>query len=186
MQTMLVPSVALRLRLSEGNSAAWLILAPEETERAVALELQREILAQGGMASVWPGQALGTSVIALLVVTGDALDIMPARLDELRSQLTKDGGVLAFVVPEAHGGKFLHDAPHIASFVADRVVSTSAEDDVAPPEYIDRRLASLRETYGMTDEQAREAFESGRFADDIYFLEWMVLLGGASKDGRGT
>lgn len=180
---MLIPSVALRLRLSEGSSAAWLVLVPEGTERAVALELDDEITRQGGAAWVWPGQEPGSGSIGLLVVTGDALEVLPARLDDFRSTLIKDS-VVAFIVPEPRGGDFLHDAPHMASFVANRVVSTSAEDDEAPPEYVARRLASLREAYGMTDEQAREAFESGRFADDIHFLEWMVLLGEPPKVGR--
>ena len=183
-QPTLISSVALRLRLSEGSGAAWLILVPEGTERAVALELQSEIAAQGGMASVWPGRTPEPSEIALFVVTGDALEILPPRLDELRSKLTNDG-VVAFVVAEARGGQFLHDAPHMASFVADRVVATSAEDDQAPPEYVARRLASLREAYGMTDAQAREAFASGQHADDIHLLEWMVLLG-QDADGGGS
>jgi hypothetical protein len=161
-----------------------LILVPEGTERAVALELDDEITRQGGSAWVWPGQEPGSGSIGLLVVTGDALDVLPVRLDDLRSTLIKDN-VVVFIVSEPHGGKFLHDAPHMASFVADRVVSTSAEDDEAPPEYVARRLASLREAYGMTDDQAREAFESGGFADDIHFLEWMILLGHVPETGAG-
>lgn len=181
---MLISSVALRLRLSEGSSAAWLVLVPDGTELAVALELQREIVAQGGGASIWPGEAPGSGAIALFAVTGDALERLPARLDELRSTLVENG-VVAFIVAEPHGGKFLHDAPHMASFIADRVVATTADDDEAPPEYVARRLASLREAYGMTDAQARAAFESGRFADDLHFLEWMVLLGDEPKEGSG-
>lgn len=179
---MLVSSLALRLRVSEGSSAAWLVLVPEGTERNVALELQSEIVAQDGSASVWPGQDPGSEPIALLVVAGDALRVLPPRLDALRSTLTKDS-VVAFIVPEAHGGKFLHDASFMASFVGGRAVYTNADDDEAPPEYVARRLASLREAYGMTDEQAREAFASGRAAADIHFLEWMVLLDEPADNG---
>lgn len=180
---MSISSVALRLRLSEDSAAAWLVLVPEGTERAVALELQSEISAQGGTAWIWPGEEPVSASVALFVVPHSAVAALPAHLDDFRSTLTKDS-VVAFIVPEPHGGKFLHDAPHLASFVADRVVYTNVEDDEAPPEYVARRLASLREAYGMTDEQARQAYESGRASDDIYFLEWMILLDDA-PEGEG-
>lgn len=180
---MLISSVALRLRLSEDSAAAWLVLVPEGTERAVAMELQSEISAQGGRAWIWPGEEPVSGSVALFVVPHSAVAALPPHLDDFRATLTKDS-VAAFIVPEPLGGEFLHDAPHMASFVADRVVRTNADDDEAPPEYIARRLASLREAYGMTDEQAREAFASGRAADDIYFLEWMILLDDAPK-GEG-
>jgi len=56
-------------------------------------------------------------------------------------------------------------------------VATSSEDDEAPREFIERRLASLRRTYGLSDAEAREQFESGQAPELLDFTEWMVLLG---------
>lgn len=179
---MLIPSVSLRLLESTGGPAWYLITVPEGTEHGVAAELHAEIVAQGGSACVWPGHELGSAPVTIMVIAGDAVSKLPAYLDTHRSTLA-NWGVLAFVIEHDAAGRFLHDAPHVASFVGGRVIATTAEDDDAPPEYVARRLDSLREAYGMTDAQAREAFESGRHADDIYFLEWMVLLEGARSGG---
>lgn len=171
---MLLQSVALRLL--ESSSAWWLVTVPEGSERAVGNELMQELIAQGGTVSLWPGQEPGSEPVSLLIVAGSALQELPVLLDSIRGTLAKSG-VVAFIVAESRAGDFLHDAPHVASFVAGHVVSTTAEDDDAPPEYIARRLESLRKAYGMSDEAAREAYRAGRAPDDLHFLEWMILLG---------
>lgn len=180
---MLLASLALRLRLSEDHHAVWLVLVPEGTERVVALELRDQIIEQGGAACVLPGDEPSSGTIVLITLENDAPAGEYARVDDLRSTLV-EAHTVAFVIAESRADELLRDAPHTASFVAGRVVSTTAEDDDAPPEYVQRRLESLREALGMTDEQAREAFESGRLAGNAHLLEWMILLGESQEGGE--
>ncbi|MEM9459027.1 MAG: hypothetical protein AAGF11_32920 [Myxococcota bacterium] len=174
---LLLQSVALRLLESLGTTAWWVVAVPEGTERAAANELEHEIRLQGGSVSVGPTHISDAKPdITLLVVTHGAAEFLPALLDSLRSRLAEHR-VLAFIVSESRAGHFLHQAPHVASFVGSRLVFTAVEDDDAPAHYASRRLESLRRQYGMTDDQARAAFEAAQKADDIHLLEWMLLLG---------
>lgn len=155
---MLLSSVALSILESSHTPTWWMVTVPKGTEHAVAKDLDDEFGVQGGHSCLWPGQEPGSAPISLMVVTEDTLPGLSRQLDELRSKLGESGTVV-LVIADSKAGDFLHDAPHMASFVAGRVVATTAGDDEAPPEYVARRLASLREAYGMTDAQAREAFE---------------------------
>jgi hypothetical protein len=177
---MLIQSVALRLLESAESGAWWMITVPEGTEHAVASQLREEIATQGGAVHLWPEEAPGSG-ITLYACTPSVAQGLSSQLDTYRSSMAKQGAVV-LIVAESTAGELLHGSPHVASFIAGRVAATNADDDDAPPEYVARRLASFREAYGMTDVQAREAFESGHFADDIHFLEWMVLLGEGSKE----
>ena len=181
---MLLADVALRLCLSADEHSIWLVLVPGGTEHVVAAELRDQILAQGGSARIGDDDETRTNAIVLFVLESDAVPSWPARLDAERSRLVK-GHTVAFIIAEPHAGQFLRDAPHVASFIGKRVVSTSAEDDEAPAEQVERRLQSLREAYGMTDEQARQAFESGS-SSDAHLLEWMILLGDEDEEGTGA
>lgn len=184
---MLIQSVSLRLLESIGSSAWWMITVPHGTERAVAEAIQADIIMQGGSARLWPDQEPGPEGVTLCILSSDAPQEMPIDFGDFDARRSKMAtwGVVALVIGSSNARGFLNRAPHVASFLGGRVLETSIEDDDAPPEYVARRLASLREAYGMTDDQAREAFQSGRFADDIHFLEWMVLLGDFPKESNG-
>lgn len=181
---MLLAAVALRLLESSGVSW-WLITVPDGAELAVASELREELEAQDASVHTWPGPPPDSDpVISLFVVTKDVLEQLPARLDAARSRLAEHG-VLAFILAESNAGAFLSAAPHVASFIGGKLLDTST-DEPPPSEFIERRLASLRSTYAMTDEEARTAFEQDQAADTLDLLEWMVLLGAqraSSNDG---
>lgn len=183
-EPMLLASVALRLRISEKGHAVWMILVPGGSEQAVAMGLVEQITEQGGSACLWNGREPCTEAIALLVLADDAIPEWAARLDDERNRLV-DEHTVALVIAEPRASELLHRAPHVASFIGKRVISTSVEDDDAPPEHVERRLQSLRDAYGMTDEQARQAFESGEGSGDPHLLEWMILLGTDTEGARG-
>ncbi|MFO7561006.1 MAG: hypothetical protein R6X02_00055 [Enhygromyxa sp.] len=182
---MLLASVALRLLESSGTSW-WLITVPDGCELAVASELREELEAQVDPVFTWPGPTPDAPpVVSLFVVTKDVLGQLPTQLEGARSRLAEHG-VIAFILAESNAGTFLSTAPHVASFIGGKVLETST-DDAPPSEFIERRLASLRSTYALSDEQARAAFEQDQAPDPLDFLEWMVLLGAqqtaSSDDG---
>lgn len=179
---MLSSSVALRLSESSGTTW-WLISVPIGTEAAVAEDLREQLSMLEVPVQVSP-QPLSTAAITLLPVTNDRVESLAGEIDRTRSRWT---GVLAFIVGEPNVRTFLDHAPHVASFIGGKVVDTRVDDETTPDEIIDRRLSSLRETYAMSDDEARAAFESGHSLHQLDFLEWMVLLGEAptrsSHDG---
>lgn len=176
---MLLASVALRLLESSGISW-WLLTVPNGTELAVASELREELEAQGATVYTWPGPPLDLApAVSLFVITSDALERLPALLDTERTRLA-ELGVIAFILAEPNAGPFLSAAPHVASFIGGKVLDT-ATDEAPSSEFIERRLASLRSTYALTDDQAREKFEADQATEPLDFLEWMVLIGAQQK-----
>lgn len=180
---MLLASVALHLLESSGTTW-WLVTVPDDSELAVVSELRDELEAQTGPIYVWPGPPpTEPPVISLFTVTREALAQLPGQLDAERSSLATCG-VLAFIVAESNAGAFLSAAPHVASFIGGKVLDTST-DEPPPTEFIERRLASLRSTYELSDEQARALFEQDQAPEPLDFLEWMVLLGARQKASPG-
>ena len=177
---MLASSVALRLSESSGTTW-WLISVPASTQSEVAAELREQLEALDVEVRVLPGELQPDAQVTLWIVTEDQIATFARLVDDSRSQLANEG-VLAFILAEPQVRPFLQAAPHVASFIGGKVLETSADEDEASPELTERRLASLREAYAMTDDEARAAFRSGHPPDELDFLEWMVLLGDHRED----
>jgi hypothetical protein len=172
---MLISSAALRLSESSGTTW-WLVSVPAGTEASVAAGLCEQL----GMLEVpvrsIPGDPNPDARLIVFVVDTDDVSALAGLLDKSRSLLAGQG-VLALVIAEPNVRPFLQAAPHVASFIGGKVIECDDDDEEAPPEIKQRRLESLRETYGITDAEAREIFRTGQAPEGIDFLEWMVLLG---------
>jgi hypothetical protein len=172
---MLISSVALRLSESSGTTW-WLVCVPADAVQAVTSELREQLEAMGVQARLWGDEPNPSAGVTLVAVT-DGFSTKEAHdLDWNRSRWAQEG-VVAFVVGSNNVQTFLHDAPHVASFIGGKIVETEVDDGEVPAAITERRLASLRETYAMSDEEARDAFAAGKTPHHLDFLEWMVLLG---------
>lgn len=174
MSDALVPLSKIALRVSESNPDAWwLVVVPAGEVSAMVQELEEELESLGSSARSGslddPRPGAG---ILLLPMT----PALANRVDALRNELAGQGAIV-LVIAESDLPAFRAQAPHVASFIGGKLFESSVEDAQAPPQLVERRLESLRQSYGMSDDEAREAVRLDQAPNELDFIEWMVLLG---------
>ncbi|MCB9762426.1 MAG: hypothetical protein H6739_21695 [Alphaproteobacteria bacterium] len=95
------------------------------------------------------------------------------RLDTARNRLM-GGPMLVIVTTEEGAAQLRRHAPNLWSWVGSRCFVVAEQDRGAQ---LERRLESLREATGLTDEAVITRAQAGELPPDPVFGEWLALLG---------
>lgn len=122
-----------------------------------------------------PDVVEGSSSGDVVVVVGlERMDAAALAALDLRRNRMVGGASVVLVMPEGFVPAVRRYMPNTWSLIGPRgwwVESTGSALDV------DERLASLRERYGLTDDQLVAEAERGELPLDPPMVEWLVLLG---------
>ena len=98
------------------------------------------------------------------------------HLDLLRSRLAREGCTILVLAPSTMVD-FAEAAPNLASWLGNTVWRADLAADTLSPEEAEQRLALLRESTGMSDEEVLTCASDGSLPRDPEFAEWLILLG---------
>jgi hypothetical protein len=96
--------------------------------------------------------------------------------DALRSRLDKGnkGGLL--VLSEQANNLMIHNAPNFVSWLGARIYYLHKEAEMLSDEECDRRLATLQEWTGKTNDDVIALAENRQLPTDPEYGEWLILL----------
>lgn len=96
--------------------------------------------------------------------------------DALRSRLDKGnkGGLL--VISEQANNLMIHNAPNFVSWLGARIYYLQKDAEILSEEECDRRLATLQEWTGKTNEDVIALAENRQLPTDPEYGEWLILL----------
>ncbi len=96
--------------------------------------------------------------------------------DALRSRLDKEkkGGLL--VISEQANSLMIHNAPNFVSWLGARIYYLQKDAEILSEEECDRRLATLQEWTGKTNEDVIALAENRQLPTDPEYGEWLILL----------
>jgi len=96
--------------------------------------------------------------------------------DALRSRLDKGnkGGLL--VLSEQANNLMIHNAPNFVSWLGARIYYLHKDAEILSDEECDRRLATLQEWTGKTNDDVIALAENRQLPTDPEYGEWLILL----------
>ena len=96
--------------------------------------------------------------------------------DALRSRLDKEnkGGLL--VISKQANDLMIHNAPNFVSWLGARIYYLQKDAEILSEEECDRRLATLQEWTGKTNEDVIALAENRQLPTDPEYGEWLILL----------
>jgi hypothetical protein len=161
----------------------WSALLIEENETAQVLqELQDgiEIFAECTVASfdVQDVEAkIDVNTGYLLLWNFDQwTDLMWQQFDYKRSYLDRGKRGGAIILSESALGKMLSHAPNLSSWVGSKIFRLILGSELLTDEECEKRLATLREWKGLTDEEVIALAEAKKMPRDPEYGEWLILL----------
>jgi hypothetical protein len=194
LKPMCAAEAALRLMARRGRGD-WMafVVEPGMDPQAVAVELaeemescgERMVERVGGARDVQDLLSRLAAQHGPVVVSG--LDGWPAsewaHLDRLRSRLTRDERT-ALVLDRASFEHLMQEAPNFSSWLGASVVSYRPDASALDDDERRRRLDTLSEWSGLSDEDVVLRASAGTLPAEPEFAEWLVLLRRADLLGR--
>jgi hypothetical protein len=179
-----VAECAFRI-VARPDRGTWSVLLADDDAVAAALLAELRTMDEPLPRHItWSG--LSEFVVALrrpnedtVVVTGlGALSSEEwGTLDLARSELERAGEVVLVMSSEA-AGLFARSAIHLFSWVGGFVWPVDLDEERRRDAVaMERRLASLRHQFGMTDEEVVKKYRDGTLSAEPEFAEWLALLG---------
>ncbi len=161
----------------------WSALVIEENETAQTLEeLQDgiEIFAECTVASFdvqdTTAKIDGSTDYLLLWNFDQWTTPMWQQFDCQRSYLDRGKRGGSIIISELALGKMLSDSPNFASWIGSKIFRLILGSEILTDEECEKRLATLREWKGLTDEEVIALAEARKMPRDPEYGEWLILL----------
>lgn len=103
-------------------------------------------------------------------------DLMWQQFDCKRSYLDRDKRGGAIILSEPALAEMLSHAPNFSSWVGSKIFRLILGSELLTDEECEKRLATLREWKGLTDEEVIAQAEAKKLPRDPEYGEWLILL----------
>jgi hypothetical protein len=98
------------------------------------------------------------------------------QFDYRRSYLDRGKRGGSIIISESAMGEMLSNAPNFASWIGSKIFRLILGSELLTDEECEKRLATLREWKGLTDEEVIAQAEAKKLPRDPEYGEWLILL----------